>query len=419
MGPSALLSTLFERPWPKCAGAPATRVESSEASFERVRPHMASMGITRIANITGLDRIGIPVVVACRPNSRSLSVSQGKGLTLADARMSALMESVESYHAERMECPLRLASTEELRRRERVVDVDRLPRATASVYHPRQQLLWVEGIDLFTGKCVWIPYELVHTNYTLPRVTGHGCFNASSNGLASGNALVEAVIHGLCEVIERDATTLWYLLTESERAATRINLNTVTDDACRACIKLLDDARVELAIWESTSDVGVPAFICLIVDRKEGPYARMHSAAGMGCHPCAGVALTRAVTEAVQSRLTVIAGSRDDIFRDDFTMARDRHRLDTDLDVLLRDGGRRAFSDVTEYRASTFNDELRWLLKRLREANIDEALLVRLSLPGVPVEVARMVVPGLESLSSLPGYVAGARAVLRTPKAAT
>src|SRR5207244_6295350 len=66
----------------------------------RFRPFASRMGITRLGNVTGLDRIGIPVVVAVRPNSRSVSVSQGKGLDLAQAMASALMEAIEGFHAE-------------------------------------------------------------------------------------------------------------------------------------------------------------------------------------------------------------------------------------------------------------------------------------------------------------------------------
>ena len=61
---------------------------------------MGRMGITRLANITGLDRIGIPVAIAVRPNSRSVSVSQGKGYDLPQAMASALMEACEGFHAE-------------------------------------------------------------------------------------------------------------------------------------------------------------------------------------------------------------------------------------------------------------------------------------------------------------------------------
>src|ERR1700742_693684 len=79
-------------------------------TLARVQPLLATMGITRVANVTGLDTIGIPVVMVCRPNARSLSVSQGKGLTLDAAKASGLMESIELYHAETITLPLKLAT---------------------------------------------------------------------------------------------------------------------------------------------------------------------------------------------------------------------------------------------------------------------------------------------------------------------
>ncbi|KYF86628.1 hypothetical protein BE20_00300 [Sorangium cellulosum] len=102
-------------PAPKGYLAGTHRQVPPEETLRRVRRLMPVMGITRIANVTGLDNIGIPVVMVCRPNSRSLSVSQGKGLDLPTAQASGLMESVEAYHAERIDLPLKLASYEELR----------------------------------------------------------------------------------------------------------------------------------------------------------------------------------------------------------------------------------------------------------------------------------------------------------------
>ena len=51
-------------------------------TLERIRPHLPKAGITRIADITGLDDLGIPVVVATRPGSATLAVEAGKGATL-------------------------------------------------------------------------------------------------------------------------------------------------------------------------------------------------------------------------------------------------------------------------------------------------------------------------------------------------
>ena len=70
------------------------RIVSPQETLERVRPFMSALGITRIANVTGLDRLGIPVVMVCRPNSRSIAVSQGKGLDLDSAKASGLMEAL-------------------------------------------------------------------------------------------------------------------------------------------------------------------------------------------------------------------------------------------------------------------------------------------------------------------------------------
>src|ERR1700720_2691194 len=172
------------------------------------------MGITRVANVTGLDPVGIPVVMVSRPNSRSVAVSQGKGIDLASARASGLMEAAELYHAETITLPLRLATYEELRYQNNVIDVNELPRGSASRFHPNLRLLWCQGRDLLNGESVFVPYAIVHTNYTTPFPDGHGCFTASSNGLASGNRLVEAISHGICEVVDRDATTLWKLRNE-------------------------------------------------------------------------------------------------------------------------------------------------------------------------------------------------------------
>ncbi|TIU89460.1 MAG: hypothetical protein E5W03_03950, partial [Mesorhizobium sp.] len=174
-----------------------------------MRPHWARMGITRVANVTGLDRIGIPVVMVCRPNARSLAVSQGKGIDLEAATASGLMEAAELYHAEHIERPLKLGSMAELSRSHRFAEVGRLPRISGRAFTKDIVTLWIEGREMISGVTRWLPYESVRANFTVPPPPGSGFFDCSSNGLASGNTADEAVHHGICEAIERDATTLW------------------------------------------------------------------------------------------------------------------------------------------------------------------------------------------------------------------
>lgn len=386
------------------------RLVAPEVTLSRLARAMPVMGITRIANVTDLDIVGIPVVMVCRPNSRSLSVSQGKGLDLAAAKASGLMESFESYHAERITLALKIGSVEELRYTHRLVDVAALPRSSDRVFDPRFQLLWIEGQDLMTDEPVWVPYEMVHLNYTLPLPTGHGCFAPSSNGLASGNHLLEAVSHGICEVVERDATTLWHLLDEESEAETRLDLDSVDDPDCRAALDKLDHAGVAAAVWETTSDVEIPAFLCRIVDRGDRRSRPLRPATGMGCHPAREIALLRAITEAAQSRLTFISGARDDLARehyDRFLSPASQRNWRTSIEALTP--GRR-FRDVPTWAAETFEEDVAWELERLEAAGIERTLVVDLTKPEFGLPVVRVIIPGLEALDASPNYVAGKRA---------
>jgi YcaO-like protein with predicted kinase domain len=389
------------------------RIVAPEETIERVRRYLPIMGITRVANVTGLDCVGIPVALATRPNSRSLAVSQGKGLTLAAAKASAVMESIEAYHAERTDLPLMLGSYEDLRYRHRLADVRALPRVAHSRFHPALPLLWIEGFDLLQQEPAWVPYEMVSVNYTLPRPTGFGCFSATSNGLASGNHLGEAISHGICELIERDATTMWSLLDEDARSATRIDLDTVDDPDCRELLDRYRRAGVDVAVWETTSDLGVPSFVCLIVERDDAPGRSLHDAFGYGCHPARRVALLRALTEAAQVRLTAVAGSRDDLTRIDYDEQEQPGTRRRTRSLIETGPRRRNYRGRPDWDAERLDEDLARELGQLRAAGIRRVVAVDLTRPEFGLPVVRMVIPGLEALGLLPDYSPGRRARAR------
>lgn len=389
------------------------RTITPEETLDRLRPHLAPLGITRVANVTGLDRLGIPVVMVCRPNSRSLAVSQGKGLTLAAARASGLLETVELHCAERIALPLLVGSVEDLSPAHRLVELQDLPVARTRRPSDRTVLTWVEGYDVLGREAVWVPYELVSTNAAGPGLPGEGCFCATSNGLASGNTLLEAISHGLCEAVERDATTLWYRRPAAAQADTALDLDSVDDAGCRQVLACCARAGVEALVWETTSDVGIPSFLCLL---QEPGGLHRDAALGMGCHPSRAIALLRALTEAAQSRLTLISGARDDLFRDEYEW---NHFTAEDLERYHRlqpsGGPRRRFCDAPSHDAATFDDDLRWELTRLRAAGLEHVIVVDLSLPEFPASVVRVVVPGLEGPSHSPDYTPGRRALEAAP----
>ncbi|HEX8698268.1 MAG TPA: YcaO-like family protein [Myxococcaceae bacterium] len=386
------------------------RTIAPEQTLERVRPLLPVFGITRIANVTGLDCIGIPVVMVCRPNARSLSVSQGKGLDLASARASGVMESIELFHAERINMPLKLASVDELRFSHPLIDVEALPRLSVSSFRHDLRLLWVQGFELLGGSPVWLPFELVHMCYTLPLPTGSGSFLMGSRGLASGNHPMEAVSHAICELVEHDATTRWRLRGEEARRQMRLDLSTVDDAACRTVLQRYEDAGVDVAVWETTSEVGIASFLCEIEDREFNPARPLGVSGGMGCHPSRQVALLRALSEAAQSRLTNIAGSRDDMHRGAHLDLHAQELLQRQRASRQAELPTRRFGDAPSFESETFEADVTWELERLRGAGIGQVVVLELTRPEFRIPVVRVVIPGLEPLSDVPGYVPGARA---------
>jgi ribosomal protein S12 methylthiotransferase accessory factor len=366
------------------------------------------MGITRIADVTGLDSIGIPVVMVVRPNSRSLSVSQGKGVDLDSATASGLMESIELHTAERLDLSPRMASAATLRReRQAMLDVESLARPTWTRWHPDLEIRWVSGTNLLTGRTMWVPYEGVHVDGVTPHDAHTGVVAVTSNGLASGNHLAEAIVHGLCEVVERDAMALLSARPPAERAARRIDPATVDDDECRRLLDLYDEAGVEVGIWDATSDVGIACLAVAITERDPSPFRRIPLARGAGCHPSAPIALSRALTEAAQCRLTVIAGSRDDHLPSSYQQLRDPARVAAMGPMPARPT---SFADVPSVSAATVIHDLDHVVARVRAVGVRQIAVVDLSPAELPVSVVRVLVPGLEGMSDVVGYVPGSRA---------
>jgi YcaO-like protein with predicted kinase domain len=394
------------------------RVSSPEETRARIWPWLTPFGITRVANVTGLDRIGIPVVAVYRPNARSLSVAQGKGCTLASAEVSGVMESIEFHHAENISQPLLYGSYEQLRAARRLIDPEVLPRSAVGRWGPDFKVSWIEGVDLIQEETCWVPFELVHTDFTLPLPPGSGCFPMTSNGLASGNHLLEAVSHGMSEVIERDAATLFGLSSAGEQEGRRIVPATVDAPGCQELLARFDRAGVAVALFDMTCDTGVSVFRAVIADAVLDPERPRSPSTGTGCHPSRDIALSRALTEAAQSRLTMIAGSRDDLPRERYSADGDLDQLRSRRDRIFRGEARRSFRDAPTFEAEDIGDDVLWQKERLLTIGVAHVVVVDLTQADVSIPVVRVLIPELEPPSDLPGWLPGKRAKARQGRTA-
>jgi YcaO-like protein with predicted kinase domain len=283
------------------------RYTNNEA-LARLRPELQRYGITRVARQTGLDTIGIPCYAAIRPNSRTLAVHQGKGGDDIAAQLSAIMEAVEFAVAEAPTVRVTVQSIEELvsARQDYFVRDQALPRGYPVDRTAR--LAWVTGQCLATGRPVHVPLESVAL---APNSSDPLPFSQSSNGLAAGFTQQEGTVHAFCELIERDASTLWSMRSLRHCAAAAISLHGVADLGVRQCLAKASDAGFQVMAFDLTTDLGVPVVMALLWSGKPRHYFDV--ASGVCAHPSAIRALVGAIEEAAQTRISNIAGARDDI----------------------------------------------------------------------------------------------------------
>lgn len=280
------------------------RVCPPEETLARIQPFLSSIGITRVADLTQLDNLGLPVVQAIRPNSRNLSVSQGKGVTKALATASALMEAIELWHAEEPDLP---SFTQPLGKIQQKLpySVYDLNLQKHHLLHDALPLEWFPAQIIGTSEKTLVPASYVRLNMVVTNTWILPTFYVTSNGLASGNTREEAILHGLYEVIERD--TLVRARTGSVFPL-YIDPATVDGAATTPILTLFRQADATVTMQGLVGPTGVACFKASLASPS---YPRVIE--GYGCHLDRDVALSRALTEAAQIRLSIIAGSRDDI----------------------------------------------------------------------------------------------------------
>jgi len=78
------------------------RAVEPRETIRRATAVMDRVGITTVAEVTHLDRVGIPNYMSVRPRDCDPGISSynGKGTTRADAHAGALMEAIERHAGE-------------------------------------------------------------------------------------------------------------------------------------------------------------------------------------------------------------------------------------------------------------------------------------------------------------------------------
>ena len=291
-----------------------TRSATSTELLPAARAAAEAAGVTRLAELTRLDRLGLPVWQAVRPMSRALSVHQGKGATDADAQIGALLEAVESHHAETFDAEGPICPFDALPEHERAPTFSDFARDRDAPPNVDDEHRWTRATELVSGGSIYLPFDVVSLDTT---VSVSSAFDRASSGVAAGASRDEAIVVALQELIERDAVGEWRARGVIACTADTLRLDTVPFDWFREWRDRVARAGMFMRVYFVPSIAGTPVFVCELNDLGKGgaPYRATH---GSGCHPLPEIALFKALAEAIQARATYIAGAREDLLPSDY-----------------------------------------------------------------------------------------------------
>jgi ribosomal protein S12 methylthiotransferase accessory factor len=413
-------------PWlqssPKAGGSKRFCTTPSQA-YSVLRRLKPVVGITRVAIITRLRTVGIPNAQAFRPDGEwSSTVGSGKSESTAGAKVGAMMEEIEKWAQEQFarqerDATEQVTSFETLRRRgQRVIDPSTLDLPYDSCYAPDLVMGWHACVDLASGGEFMVPTAAI----THRRVSNDIYYSSqggrktiTTNGLASGMTIAEALTHALCEYIERHALVVDTVSDGNPGGPTTIqrpfiDLETVPRSTRRLMGKI-SRAGYRLTVRDITSEVRVPTFnatIFLPEGSVEGELFNdgWQRASGWAAHPDPETGLNMAILEASQTIMTHVAGAREDLVLQARSLGRhertDSRRQSAFAAEMDPDAPRCAFADVSGLSSNDAAEDVRWVLKRLHEAGRDHVLIADYSTDRIhPVRVVRAIIPGLETIN--------------------
>ena len=381
------------------------RVIAPKKTIENNEDKLKTAGITRIADITDLDRIGLPVYTAIRPTAEygGVSVYGGKGISKDHAKASAMMEGFERYSAERQDNDKTIIST--------VNDIDgncidpkslNLPKEFEKKDIGEMNLEWSQVHDLITEENYLIPTNAIYHPYTHENNV-ESLFKSNTNGLASGNVLDEAILHGIFEVIERDA---WSIFELTHKNYSQINLDSIKSDTINEIIDKFTSKGINIKLMDLTADIKVPTIAASADDTvtKDAGLLTL----GIGTHLDPEVAILRALTEVAQSRATQINGAREDTVRADFAREAGYERMKRINKYYFKQEEEQInLSDIENKSTSSINEDLKIVKEELVSNEIKHVLYHDLTRPELDVNVVRVIIPEMELYaidSSRAGY---------------
>ena len=371
------------------------RVIAPEQTIENNEDKLKKIGVTRVADISDLDRIGMPIYTAIRPTAEdgAISIYGGKGISKSHAKASAIMEAFERYSAEKQNDDKSVIATpDEISLKGNYINPEllNLPKDFKKEDLNSTTLEWSITHDLITDEDYYVPSNAIFHPYISNKA--QSLFKSNTNGLASGNILDEAILHGIFEVIERDA---WSIFELTHKNYSQINLESIESKIINETLDKFTSQGINIKLMDFTADINIPTIAASADDTitKDAGLLTL----GMGTHLDPEVAILRALTEVAQSRATQINGAREDTVRADFAREAGYERMKRiNKYYFKQEEDQITLSDIENKSTTSIKKDLEIVKDELISNDIKHILYADLTRSEIDVNVVRIIIPEME-----------------------
>jgi ribosomal protein S12 methylthiotransferase accessory factor len=360
------------------------RAITPEETYERIKPLMQEIGVAEVRDITHLDRLGIPVFSVCRPSAavRSVQYYSGKGKEPLYAEISAMMEAIERFCGEYRGNFMEFTSYEEIGLTKAINPADLiLPRGLQM----GEKIHWTPSWDILNDEKIFIPSNAVFHPYN-PLGMTEPLFRSDTTGLAGGNVLEEAILHGICEVIERDALSA---AERNQSPGKRIIIE--SEEPVRDFLEIFEKNGVAIHLWLLEGKTRIPTVAAAADDVQTRDPSLLVT--GSGTHTCPQVAVLQALTKVAQSRARYLQGRSTDTVREQFIRKAGYERLKRINKLWFADADEIDLEEIPDLSTDYIDRDIEISLNEIKGL-ADRVCVCDLSQTSVPV--VRVIIPGFE-----------------------
>ena len=366
------------------------RSKTPDSTLQFIERIKETVGMMSFRNATEVDRIGIQVFTCdrIRPDG-SMTSHTGKGVSPIQAQVSITMESIERYCSEFKEeylDKLVRGSYNHLKSRFNVLDPRSMILSGLSDYDHDLEVNWTWGWDLSKEEEILVPACAVYHPFHEDKVL---MMNTHTNGIAAGNTMEEAVIHGLAEVVERDA---WSIAQYTQHFHDAIFIEDDREnDFIIGIFEKFEKAGIEIVAKDLTTDVGIPVVAAFSRDLQ---HRTMETIDGLGAHLDPKVATVRALLEIATTRAL-------------FIQKYGLEGMCETAPLYLRQGedenfrfyayNQKGIKELEVGYSTDIYDDIQSMIAKLRARGLDRVIAVNLTRSDVDIPTVRMIVPGMET----------------------